>query len=273
MNDEILAGYPVSQFLASEKCSGWNPDTRRYYSNCLQDLLTFTAANGQPTPELVARWESELKKTFARSAVNVHLAAANNYFKWCGRYDLLRGHTKPETEEKTSPTLTRIEYLKLLRTARALEKRRAYLLIKCFATTDLPLQCLGQVTVELIRQGQGTLQNRGNTIEFYCPKPLQSELLDYCRHSGIYRGPVFVTRSGKLMERPAIFRSIREVCQAAGVPEEKGNPRALRNLYKITQQNLDRRLAALKQQMYDQLLEMEQDGVAWPADDPTDRTA
>ena len=178
LNDEILAGYPVSQFLASEKCSGWNPDTRRYYAKSLRELLDFTRQHGEPTPALMERWQTELQSTYARSAVNVHLAAANNYFKWCGRHDLLQGYARTP-ENPASPTLTRIEYLKLLRTARALEKRRAYLLIKCFATTDLPLQCLGQVTVELIRQGQGTLQNRGNTIEFYCPKPLQSELLDY----------------------------------------------------------------------------------------------
>ena len=273
MNDEILAGFPVSKFLASEKCSNWNADTYRSYSKCLQDLLNFTAANGRPTRGLISRWERELQKVYSRSSVNVHLAAANNYFKWCGRYDLLRGHTRPAEEEKSSPALTRIEYLKLLRTARAMDKPRTYLLIKTFATTDLPLQCLGQVTVELIRQGQGTLQNRGNTIEFYCPRALQSEILDYAKRSGIYRGPVFVTRNGKLMERPGIFRNIQEVCQVAGVPEAKGNPRALRNLYKITQQNLERRLAELKQQMYDQLLEMEQDDIAWPAGDPTDCTA
>ena len=273
MNDEILTGYPVSNFLASEKCAAWNPDTRRYYTSCLQDLLAFTAVNGQPTPELIARWESELKNTYARSAVNVHLAAANNYFKWCGRYDLLRGHTRAEAEEKPSPALTRLEYLKLLRTARAMGRRRAYLLIKTFASIDLPLQCLGQVTVELVRQGRGALQYRGGALEFYCPGPLQAELLDYSARNGITCGPVFVTRNGKLMERPGIFRSIQEICRAAGVPEEKGNPRALRNLYKITQCNLDRRLAELKQQMYDQLLEMEQEGVAWPAEDPTGCTA
>lgn len=266
MDDEILKGYPISQFLQTAESQGWNPDTRRYYTNCLHDLLTFLSRRGDPTPDLMTEWEQQLQQNYTRSAVNVHLAAANNYFKWCGRYDLLRGHTKAQRDVQKTPTLTRPEYLKLLRTARSLGKHRTYLLIKLFASTDVPLQCLDQVTVELIQKGHGTLQHRGNRMEFYCPPALQRELLEYMALNGIYRGPVFITRSGKLLERPSIFRSLKELCQIAGVPEEKGNPRALRNLYKETQQEIEKRLALLKQQMIDQTMELEQDAIGWRID-------
>ena len=271
MDDEILQGYPVSDFLQSERCSGWNADTRRCYSNCLQDLMQFVEKSGAPTPESMAQWERELQKTYTRSAINVHLAAANNYFRWCGRGDLLRGHTRDKNARKQTPTLTRVEYLKLLRAARSLGKHRTYLLVKLFATTDLPLQCLEQVTAELVRQGHGTLNYRGSPIEFYCPGPLQKELLEYMALNGIYRGPVFITRGGRLVERPSIFRSMKELCQAAGVPEKKGNPRALRNLYKVSQQDIENRLAVLKRQMIDQTLELEQDAVGWRPEGPADR--
>ena len=82
--------------------------------------------------------------------------------------------------------------------------------------------------------------------------------------SGVYRGPVFVTRNNRPLSRIAVFKSMQELCQAAGVPEEKGNPR---NLYKATQQELDDHLAVLKNQMYDQMIEMEQAAVGWPAKD------
>ena len=85
--------------------------------------------------------------------------------------------------------------------------------------------------------------------------------------SGVYRGPVFVTRNNRPLSRIAVFKSMQELCQAAGVPEEKGNPRSFRNLYKATQQELDDHLAVLKNQMYDQMIEMEQADVGWPAKD------
>ncbi len=274
MDDEILKGYPISEFLQSEKCKAWNPETLRSYTNCLHALLAFTRTHGEPTRDLLDQWQQELQKTYARSGVNVHLAAVNNYFRWCDRYDLLRGHAKAQQGDgNPSPTLTRAEYLKLLRAARTLGKHRTYLLIKIFATANLPLQCLDQVTVDMIRQGNGMLKTRSGPISFYCPRGLQKELLDYAKLNGIYRGPVFVTRTGNPLERPNIFRSMQEVCRAAHVPDEKGNPRALRNLYKRTQQDLDLRMAALRQQMYDQMLDMEQQSIAWQPGGDRDRTA
>ena len=237
-------------------------------SACLQDLLAFTRRHGEPTEQLLADWVARLKQTYGRKAINVHITAANQYFRWCGRLELLRGHIKSQTAtDPPTPTVTRAEYHKLLRTARALGKQRTYLLIKLFATTDLPLQCLDLVTAEVVKAGQGTLDYHGVTIDFRCPPPLQRELLDYMARSGVYRGPVFVTRNNRPLSRIAVFKSMQELCQAAGVPEEKGNPRSFRNLYKATQQELDDHLAVLKNQMYDQMIEMEQADVGWPAKD------
>ena len=277
MNDEILQGYPISDYIETTANKRWKPDTRRYYTNCLQDLLTFTERHGEPTPASMAEWEQSLEQEYTRSAVNVHLAAANNYFKWCGRYDLLRGHTragpKASEDQEPTPTLTRTEYMKLLRAARSLGKHRIYLLIKLFATTGVPIQCLNQVTAELVKQGSGTLNYRDGTFRFRCPPALQQELLAYMAQNGIYRGPVFITRTGQTWNRSNIFRQLQEVCQAAGVPEEKGNPRSLRNLYKATQQLVEDQLAVLRQQMYDQMLEMEQEAIGWPQSATVERGA
>lgn len=274
MNDEILQGYSIQAFLQSEQSSKWNPDTRRCYSNCLHELLRFCQETGAPTPELLHRWQQTLQGSYKRTAVNVRVAAANNYFRWCGRPDLLQ--RQPRTGDDAGPeppALSRTEYLKLLRAARSLGKHRIYLLIKLFATTGVPIQCLNQVTAELVKQGSGTLKYRDGAFGFRCPPALQQELLAYMAQNGIYRGPVFITRTGQTWNRSNIFRQLHEVCQAAGVPEEKGNPRSLRNLYKATQQQVEDQLAALRQQMYDQMLEMEQEAIGWPQSATVERGA
>lgn len=264
MNDEILAGFSIAEFVQSEKCSKWNPDTRRCYTNYLGDLLLFVQHNGAPTRELLAAWKEHLGQKYGLTSINVHIAAANNYFRWCGRYDLISSYAKPKGEEDREPAaLTRAEYLKMLRAARSLGRYRSYLLIKLFATTNLPLQCLEDLTVDLAARGEGVLRCRGNDFRFRCSAGLQEELLDYISCNGIQSGPVFVTRTGQPMNRVHIFRSLQEVCRAAGVPEEKGNPRSLRNLYRDTQKQIDERLVLLKNQMYDQLLEIEQEGIGW----------
>lgn len=266
MYDEILPGYAVSAFLQTEKSGGWNPATRRSYANCLQDLLRFAQSGPPLTPQRVAQWLQGLQQRYAPSTVNVHLAAANAYFRWCGRPDLLTTQPrKPGAPQSgPSPTLTRAEYIKLLCAARARGKHRSYLLVKVFAVSDMPLQCLDQLTVELLHKGEGPLRYRGSTQLYWCPAPLRQELLAYAAQNGVYRGPVFVTAQGQPLDRVHIFRSIQELCPTAHVPEEKGNPRALRNLYKTTQAQVEHSLDALRRQMCEQLLALEQDTVAWP---------
>src|SRR5699024_329622 len=134
--------------------------------------------------------------------------------------------------------MTRSEYLRLLCTARAMGKRRLYLLIKLFATTDLPLQCLERVTAEVIRAGEGTLEFREGNVQFHCPVGLRKELLDYMADNGIVRGPVFLTRGGQAVNRSNLCREMQELCRKAGIPEQKGNPRSLRKLYQSTQSEL-----------------------------------
>lgn len=264
MKDAILPGFSIADFLQSEKCTKWDPDTRRCYTNYLRDLLLFVQRNGAPSRELLAAWKEHLSQKYGRTSINVHIAAANNYFRWCDRYDLLSSYTKTEMHTgKEAVTLTRAEYLKMLRTARRLGKYRSYLLIKLFATTNLPLQCLNALTAEIVMQGDGTLQCGENDFRFRCPSGLRTELLDYMSRNGIQSGPVFVTRRGQPLSRVNIFRSLQDICRAAGVPEEKGNPRSLRNLYKDTQKRIEERLVVLKNQMYDQLLEIEQEGIGW----------
>ena len=276
VRDEILTGYSVQAFMADPANHGWKAETRRRYGLCLGELADYLVQNAPPGAEpdrpLLEAWRQQVESRFTGSTVNAYLAAANNYFRWCGRPDLTLRRERPAAEEERPfPAVTRVEYLKLLRAARALGRRRAYLLVKLFANTDLPLYCLDQLTVERIRQGRAELDYRGSPVDFRCPPSLQAELLAYAAAAGVYRGPLFVTRRGQLLNRSNIFRSLQELCRAAGVPEEKGSPRSLRKLYKETQAAIRQSLASLQDQMLDQMLELEQPGVAWPSDQPAGR--
>ena len=129
----------------------------------------------------------------------------------------------------------RQEYLRLLRAARAQGQRQLYLLVKLFALTGLPLQCLGQVTAAVVRAGGGELSCRGQPFTLCLPDSLQRELLAYMEEQRTGSGPLFVSRSGRVVNRSHLCRSIQELCRTAGVPEEKGSPRCLRALWRSTQ--------------------------------------
>lgn len=176
---------------------------------------------------------------------------------------MVRPYAQTTGEETVQPCLSREEYLTLLCTARRRRQHRTYLLVKLFAVTGLPVQCLDQVTVELLRMERGTILRQDKEQAFDCPAVFRQELLDYSTARKLSDGPVFVTRSGHLINRSHLCRDLQELCRQAGIPEEKGNPRCLRILYRETRADIEKTLDQIGKIMYDQLLAGEQQFIAW----------
>ena len=79
--------------------------------------------------------EALREQGYCPSTINSAVSAANSLLAFCGRRGWqVMPAPPPETEQ---PELTREEYLRLLQTARILEKERAYLLLSsCSARPD-----------------------------------------------------------------------------------------------------------------------------------------
>ena len=68
------------------------------------------------------------------------------------------------------------------------------------------------------------------------------------------------------MSRTYVTISIRQLCRAARVPEEKGNPRCLKRLYQSTRAGIEANISLLVEQAHDRLLESEQSHIGWEED-------
>ena len=97
----------------------------------------------------------------------------------------------------------------------------------------------------------------------HIPDCVQKELLEYAEEEGIRSGPIFLTRSGKLMVRAHVNACIHELCNDARVDDEKGNPRCLRKLYQETRQDIQRNMQLLLDQTYNRMIEAEQCTTGW----------
>ena len=258
----ILPGYSVSAFLSS-KGGSWSQNTRQCYLRILREFSQYLDGKGELDPSLLAQWQLDLKNLgYSERSINLHISAVNNYLRWCGRFDLLMRHHQTDNTP-SGPELTRQEYLSLLCTARDMGRHRLYLLIKLFALTGLPLQCLDQITVSAVRDGSCTVNCHDSPLAIRFPESLQKELLDYISYHSIRDGPVFVTSRGQVVNRSNICKEMQELCRKAGIPEEKGNPRSLRKLYQTTQSEIRAGLERMMQQAYTQLLQAEQASAGW----------
>ena len=81
------------------------------------------------------------------------------------------------------------------------------------------------------RQGRAEIRNKGKCRLLFLPRALCARLLVYCRARGIGEGPVFVTRSGRPLDRSNIWRMMKALCQAAKVAPQKVFPHNLRHLF------------------------------------------
>ncbi len=259
----VITEEGIQRFLADYEKTNRTKDTVQFYRRKLQRLYEDLPEDKTIRYGTLQAWqESLLESGYTPGSVNAFLSAANAFLDYIGHREYqLAGQLK---EKKTpQPELSRAEYLHLLQTAKMLGKEKVYLLIKVFASTGLFAQELPEVTVEAVQAGKIVCaQNKQKRI-VTVPSCLQRELLDYAQKNGILSGPVFQTRDGRPMHRTYVTAAIRNLCEEAKVPGEKGNPKSLRKLYLSTRSGIESNIALLVEQAMERMIEQEQFSVGW----------
>ena len=229
----------IADYLANLQARGCVEGSVRKYSRDLTLFYDFLPDGKEITRTTLARWRAELlARGYAPRTINAAISAVNSFLAWLGRreFQLLR---QLEITDEIQPELTRAEYLRLLSTARALGKERTYLLVKTFAATGIMVQELPQLTVEAVRDNRLVVTSSGLRQIIHIPASLRDDLTRYIRRMGLVSGPVFVTRSGRRLNRTAVTGAIQGLAQDARVPPEKCNPRCLRKLYQSTMAGIE----------------------------------
>lgn len=258
-----VAQEDIQGFLAAYGELGRAEGTVQFYRRKLQRFYQDLPEDKVIRPDTMKNWQEKLLGDgYAPGSVNAFLSAANSYLDYIGHREYqLAGQLKEE--KALQPELSRAEYLHLLRTAKALEKEKVYLLIKVFASTGLFAQELPEVTVEAVRAGKIVCEQNKYKQTVTVPACLKGELLGYARKNGILSGPIFRSRDGRPMHRTYVSAAIRNLCGEAGIPSGKGNPKCLRKLYLSTRAGVERNISLLVDQAMERILEQEQFSVGW----------
>ncbi len=259
----VMTEEDMQRFLTAYESMNRRKGTVQFYRRKLRRFYEDLPEDKTIRYGTLEKWrESLLQHGYTTGSVNAFVSAANSYLDYIGHREYqLAGQLKEE--KGPQPELSRAEYLYLLRTARALGKEKAYLLVKLFASTGLFAQELPEVTIEAVTEGTIICdQNKYKQI-VTVPGCLKKELLDYAQKNGILSGPIFQTRDGRPMHRTYVSAVIRSLCEEAKVPREKGNPKCLRKLYLSTKAGVESNIALLVEQAMERMLEQEQFSVGW----------
>ena len=192
-------------------------------------------------------YKERLLERYAVSSVNSMLAALNRFFKEQGWYDCLVKLVRVQREAFRSQEkeLSREEYFHLVDAAERLGKKRLSYLMQTLCATGIRISELPFITVEAAKRGSAVVRLKGKTRTVLLPPALCESLLGYAVQKGIRTGSIFVTRSGRPMDRSNILHEMKKLSAEAGVEKGKIFPHNLRHLFACTYYEMEKDITHL----------------------------
>lgn len=177
-------------------------------------------------------------KKYASGTINSILGTVNKMLAFMKEKNLcaeswhLRGEKVQRTVFLSSrKELTIEEYRCLVKTARQCGDHCLAMLLQTICATGIRVSELKAITVESLAPGQAVVRNKGKERIILLPAKLIKALRRYCREHHITTGSIFVTRSGKPLDRSNIWRKMKKLAEKAHVAAEKVFPHNLRHLF------------------------------------------
>jgi len=214
----------------------------------LRDVRGFCvyADDNEITKELVVAWKRHLvEQGFAVRSINSMLASVNSLLDFLGLSNCKSKNIRMQqktycTEDKE---LTKAEYMRLLDASKKNEQLN--LVIQTICGTGIRVSELRYFTVEAIRHGEVTVDCKSKTRTILVPGKLKNILLNYAKKHGITTGSIFITRTGKPLNRSNIWSAMKKLCETAGVKPSKVFPHNLRKLFARTFYGIEKDIAKL----------------------------
>ena len=130
--------------------------------------------------------------------------------------------------------LTTAEYHKMLDEAMKRGDRRLAMILETLGGTGIRVSELQFITVESLSIGRADVFNKGKTRTILIPPALVRNLTQYCSDKDIATGPIFITRTGRPMDRSNIWKMLKRLGNLVGVVARKVFPHNFRHLFART---------------------------------------
>lgn len=201
----------------------------RHYLDIFRDFLDGSGV----TKEKTIIWKALLREKLLPATINGALAALNSFFKYQGWEDcivkLIRVKRRVFISEREE--LSRDEYTRIVQTAMVTGNERLALMIQTICSTGIRISELSFLTVEAVARRVMDVDCKGKVRTVFLTDGLCERLSSYAEKMNIGSGGIFITKSGKPMDRSNIWREMKAVGAMAGVDPQKVFPHNLRHLF------------------------------------------
>ncbi|MFR9271473.1 MAG: tyrosine-type recombinase/integrase [Clostridia bacterium] len=250
-----MDNYNESRFLESETIRIYltylreqerAEQTMQKYARDLFALAAFLP-DKRLTKDALISWKEHLAAHYAATSVNTMLASLNGLLAFMGWHDLKVKPLKIQRQIFCSADkeLTRAEYLRLVETAKEKGNERLSLILQTICATGIRVSELKWITAEAVRCGHAQVACKGKRRIVFLPERLRQILKNYLKAQKRTVGAVFVTKTGKPIDRSNIWRDMKVLCESANVAPGKVFPYNLRHLFARTYYSLEKDLSRL----------------------------
>lgn len=195
----------------------------------------------------VIAFKNSLLNNYKPSSINSILVSVNGFLSWLGCGELKVKLLKRQKEIFTIPEkeLSQAEYKRIVNAAEKKKNHKLSLLIQTICVTGIRISELQYITVESLKQGRVTVCSKRKNRMIFIPKEFCKVLVRYCRNENIKAGSIFISKTGKPLNRSNIWRMMKNLCKAANVLESKVFPHNLRHLFARTYYKIEKDISKL----------------------------
>lgn len=219
--------------------------TQEKYLRDVQAFYRYAGGNAI-SKDVVIGWKRQLIDSgYAVRSINSMLASVNSLLAFLGlpMYKVKNIRTQRQIYCTEDKELTKAEYMRLLEASKGNEQLN--LVLKTICGTGIRVSELRYFTVEAVRLGEVTVDCKNKTRTILVPGKLKNILLSYAKKQGTTTGAIFVTRTGKPLNRSNIWAAMKKLCETAGVKPTKVFPHNLRKLFARTFYGIEKDIAKL----------------------------
>lgn len=217
------------------------------YVRDVKKFIRFLNGKSVDKEVVIAYKQKLIDSGYSLNSINSMIASINHFLEYKGWIDCKVKSIKTQkqvfcSEEKE---LTRNEYERLVVAALRKKNLRLSLILQTICSTGIRISELKFITVEAIKSGHANVNCKGKIRTVFIVRELRKKLTSYVKREGIISGSVFVTNSGKPMDRSNIWKSMKKLCAEAKVSQKKVFPHNLRHLFARSFYKIEKDIAKL----------------------------
>ncbi len=227
INDKMI--YDFKNHLIEEEKS--DATIEKY----LRDITSFVRwLSERPVSKaIILEYKKLLMKNYATASVNSIISSLNRFFVYLGLFDCKVKTIKVQRQIFASKDkeLTKAEYERLLTSAKNKNNQKLYYLMQTICATGIRISELKFLSIEAVNQGVANINCKGKQRKVWIPKNLCKMLKIYAKEQGIETGSIFVSKTGRPLDRSNVWKMLKSLCEDARVSKDKVFPHNLRHLF------------------------------------------